>query len=122
MLKVVALDCDCIAVSNIDWLHSDKSVKVMPVSNDRHKLPKVNESTRVGVVVPVFKQSSDFYIISEISRIITDCILTKEKLPIFHLVTKDSGLAAGAKYLCRKNRTQCYVHGSLRGLAIHLQT
>ncbi|GEM79575.1 hypothetical protein [Vibrio superstes] len=117
--NVVAFDWDCVKMRNVEWLHENENVYLVSVSNDVLKLPVI-ENRRVGTVVPLFGQSADFFIISELSRIITDCKLTNSLLPVFHVVTQDKSLSLGAKYLCSNNKAQCHIHTDLRGLALHL--
>ena len=116
MQHIILLDCDCIAVEDISWLTSKSSVaRVIAVANHKNRLPYV-DNHRMGFYVPVFRDSSDFFLISELTSTLNEYTTSNASMPCVVIVTRDKPLSKAVEMISQYKNTHSLCYSSLKQL------
>ncbi|WP_032802080.1 hypothetical protein [Vibrio sp. HENC-03] len=87
-ITVVALDCDCVNIRDINWLGKRLRHKVIAVANSSKRLPIFNGKI-FGETVPTFKNATDFIIVARISMLLARNV---NNIDSIRIVTRDKSL------------------------------
>ncbi|MBE3974194.1 hypothetical protein HJ138_08005 [Vibrio parahaemolyticus] len=87
-ITVVVLDCDCVNIKDISWIEKRLRHKVIAVANTSNRLPKFKGKI-FGETVPMFKNATDFIIVSRVSTLLARNV---NKIDSIRIVTRDNSL------------------------------